>query len=55
MLFRSQAFLDGRLPFPGIAEAVEDALEAADGAPAQDLDELVEADARARRTVERVA
>ncbi|MBA2332939.1 MAG: 1-deoxy-D-xylulose-5-phosphate reductoisomerase [Actinobacteria bacterium] len=47
------AFLDGRLPFLGIADVVADALAAADGAPARDLDELVEADARARRLVER--
>jgi 1-deoxy-D-xylulose-5-phosphate reductoisomerase len=50
-----QAFLEGRLPFLGIADAVEEALDAADGAPARDIDELVEADAHARRTVERVA
>ena len=43
------AFLDGRLPFLGIAEVVEETLAAADGAPARDLDELVEADAEARR------
>ena len=43
------AFLDGRLPFLGIAEVVESALASADGAPAHDLAELVEADAEARR------
>ncbi len=43
------AFLDGRLPFLGIAEVVEQALAAADGAPARDLTELVEADEAARR------
>jgi len=43
------AFLEGRLPFLGIAELVEDALDAADGAPAGNLAELVEADAEARR------
>jgi 1-deoxy-D-xylulose-5-phosphate reductoisomerase len=43
------AFLDGKLPFLGIAEVVEDALAAADGGAAQDLTELVEADAEARR------
>jgi 1-deoxy-D-xylulose-5-phosphate reductoisomerase len=43
------AFLEGRLPFLGIAEVVEDALGACDGAPARDLAELVEADAEARR------
>ena len=47
------AFLDGRLPFLGIVEVVEETLAAADGAPAGDLDELVEADADARRVAER--
>jgi 1-deoxy-D-xylulose-5-phosphate reductoisomerase len=46
------AFLEGRLPFLGIAEAVEDTLSAVDGAPARDLDELVEADREARRLTE---
>ena len=46
------AFLAGRLPFLGIAEVVAHALEAADGAPAHDLDELVAADAAARRHAE---
>jgi 1-deoxy-D-xylulose-5-phosphate reductoisomerase len=46
------AFLDGRLPFLGIAEVVEEALAAADGAPARDLDELEEADAAARLVAE---
>jgi len=46
------AFLDGRLPFLRIADAVAAALAAADGAAARDLDELVEADAAARRSVE---
>ncbi|HZR96256.1 MAG TPA: 1-deoxy-D-xylulose-5-phosphate reductoisomerase [Gaiellaceae bacterium] len=43
-----EAFLGGRLPFLGIAELVEHVLERVDGAPARDLDDLVEADARAR-------
>jgi 1-deoxy-D-xylulose-5-phosphate reductoisomerase len=47
------AFLEGRLPFLGIAEVVADALDAADGASARDLDELVEADVQARRLAER--
>jgi 1-deoxy-D-xylulose-5-phosphate reductoisomerase len=47
------AFLGGRVPFLGIAEVVEEALDAADGAPARDLTELVEADAAARRLAER--
>jgi 1-deoxy-D-xylulose-5-phosphate reductoisomerase len=47
------AFLDGRLPFLGIADVVDEALATADGAPARDLDELEEADAAARRVAER--
>jgi 1-deoxy-D-xylulose-5-phosphate reductoisomerase len=46
------AFLAGRLPFLAIAEVVADALDAADGSPARDLDELVEVDATARRHAE---
>ena len=47
------AFLEGKLPFLGIAEVVEEALAAADGSPARDLAELVDADADARRLAER--
>jgi 1-deoxy-D-xylulose-5-phosphate reductoisomerase len=47
------AFLEGRLPFLGIAEVVEEALGAADGAPARDFADLVQADAEARRVAER--
>ena len=47
------AFLDGRLPFLAIAEVVEETLAAVDGAPARDLDELVEADASARSLAQR--
>ena len=47
------AFLDGRLPFLGVAEVVEETLEQSTGAPARDLDELIEADAEARRVAER--
>src|SRR6266542_2418170 len=47
------AFLDGRLSFLGIADVVADALAAADGGAARDLDDLVEADAQARRLAER--
>jgi 1-deoxy-D-xylulose-5-phosphate reductoisomerase len=43
------AFLDGRIGFLDISALVEDALEAVDGAPAGDLEELVEADMQARR------
>ncbi|HSL64862.1 MAG TPA: hypothetical protein VK874_09415, partial [Gaiellaceae bacterium] len=49
-----EAFLAGRLPFLGIAELVERALDAVDGAPARDLGELLEADASARRAAEGV-
>jgi 1-deoxy-D-xylulose-5-phosphate reductoisomerase len=47
------AFLEGKLPFLGIAEVVEDALSTADGRPVRDLVELVEVDADARRLTER--
>jgi len=47
------AFLERRLPFLGIADVVEAALDAADGAAARDLDELVEADGQARELAER--
>jgi 1-deoxy-D-xylulose-5-phosphate reductoisomerase len=42
------AFLAGRLPFLGIADVVADALAAADGEPARDLADLLEADRAAR-------
>jgi 1-deoxy-D-xylulose-5-phosphate reductoisomerase len=42
------AFLEGRLPFLGIADVVAEALAAADGSAARDLDELVAADAASR-------
>ena len=48
-----EAFLGGRLPFLAISDAVADALADADGSPARDLDDLVEADAEARRLAER--
>jgi 1-deoxy-D-xylulose-5-phosphate reductoisomerase len=46
------AFFAGRLSFLGIAEAVEETLDRVEGAPARDLDDLVEADAEARRITE---
>ena len=46
------AFLDGRIGFLDIARLVEDALAKADGTPARDLAELVEADASARRAAQ---
>jgi len=42
------AFLDGRISFLDIAARVEDVLARVDGSAARDLDELREADARAR-------
>jgi 1-deoxy-D-xylulose-5-phosphate reductoisomerase len=46
------AFLEGRLPFLGIAEVVAEALDSADGSPAGDLGDLVAADSAARRQAE---
>ena len=46
------AFLEGRLPFLGIPEVVADVLAAADGAPARDRADLVEADVQARRAAQ---
>jgi 1-deoxy-D-xylulose-5-phosphate reductoisomerase len=47
------AFLEGRLPFLAIPEVVSETLEAADGAAPRDRDDLVEADAEARKVAER--
>jgi 1-deoxy-D-xylulose-5-phosphate reductoisomerase len=47
------AFLEGRLPFLGIADLVEDTLDAVEGTPARDLDELIAADEEARRLAHR--
>jgi 1-deoxy-D-xylulose-5-phosphate reductoisomerase len=46
-----QAFLEERIGFLDIAAAVEDVLARVDGSPARDLDELVDADRRARELV----
>src|SRR5690242_3840433 len=46
------AFLAGRLPFLAIADVVADALGRADTAAARDLDDLLEADRRARELAE---
>jgi 1-deoxy-D-xylulose-5-phosphate reductoisomerase len=46
------AFLEGRLPFLGIADVVADALATADGSAARDLTDLVEADEQARSLAE---
>jgi 1-deoxy-D-xylulose-5-phosphate reductoisomerase len=47
------AFLDGRIRFPEIGRLVADTLDAVEGLPARDLDDLVEADEEARRLTER--
>jgi len=46
------AFLDGRLPFLGIAEVVADTLARARGDAPRDVDDLVEADREARELAE---
>ena len=46
------AFLEGKLPFLGIAEVVAETLAATDTAAARDLDDVVAADAEARRNAE---
>jgi 1-deoxy-D-xylulose-5-phosphate reductoisomerase len=46
------AFLDGKLPFLGVAEVVEETLADADTSTARDLDDLITADADARRHAE---
>ena len=46
-----QAFLEGRIRFLDIDAAVADVLARVDGAPARDVDELVEADRNARNLV----
>jgi 1-deoxy-D-xylulose-5-phosphate reductoisomerase len=47
-----QAFLDGQLPFTGIPEMIERALETVDRQPLTSFDDLYLADAQARRVVE---
>jgi 1-deoxy-D-xylulose-5-phosphate reductoisomerase len=47
------AFLADRLPFLGIASTVDETLAAVEGAPARDLDDLIEADQAARRLAEK--
>ena len=46
------AFLAGRLPFTGIAELVARVRDAEPVAPADELESILEADARARRAAE---
>jgi 1-deoxy-D-xylulose-5-phosphate reductoisomerase len=43
------AFLDGRLSFPGIAEAIEHVLDEMPGGPLGSIDDVLAADAEARR------
>ena len=47
------AFLDGKLPFLGIADTVEETLAAVDGGPATTLEDLIEKDTEARRLATR--
>jgi 1-deoxy-D-xylulose-5-phosphate reductoisomerase len=49
------AFLAGRLPFLGISGVVEETLQSVDGSRAGDLEELLQADAKARRLAENAA
>jgi 1-deoxy-D-xylulose-5-phosphate reductoisomerase len=46
------AFFEGRIPFLAIADTVEETLAGGDWPAARDVDELVEADAEARRLAE---
>ncbi|MGC3872720.1 1-deoxy-D-xylulose-5-phosphate reductoisomerase [Halomonas sp. GXIMD04776] len=48
-----EAFLDGRLGFTGIARVVESVLEACDVGRADELEVILDEDARARRVAER--
>src|SRR5579863_644454 len=43
------AFLDGKLSFPGIAEAIEEVLEKMQGGPLSSIDDVLAADGEARR------
>jgi 1-deoxy-D-xylulose-5-phosphate reductoisomerase len=42
------AFLEGRLDFPGIWRIVDEVLSTQEGAPVEDVDQVMEVDARAR-------
>jgi 1-deoxy-D-xylulose-5-phosphate reductoisomerase len=48
------AFLDRRLPFPGIAQIIEHCLNAVDSQPASDLETVLDADLTARRQAQRI-
>ena len=50
-----QQFLERRIGFLDIAALVEDVLGRVDGAPARDLEELIEVDLTARRLVPEAA
>lgn len=50
-----EAFLDGRLPFTGIAEVVEETLERAPARPAHLIEDVLEIDRQARRTAAAIA
>jgi 1-deoxy-D-xylulose-5-phosphate reductoisomerase len=46
------SFLEGRLPFPGIAHVVRDVLEKGDGRTLSSIEDVLAADQDARRTAE---
>ncbi|MFC4819121.1 1-deoxy-D-xylulose-5-phosphate reductoisomerase [Dokdonella ginsengisoli] len=48
------AFLERRLPFPGIAQTIDRCLNAVDSQPATDLDVVLDADLTARREAQRI-
>jgi 1-deoxy-D-xylulose-5-phosphate reductoisomerase len=48
------AFLNRRLPFPGIARLVQEVLERHRPAPVRGLEEVVECDRAARRAAEEI-
>jgi 1-deoxy-D-xylulose-5-phosphate reductoisomerase len=49
-----EAFLGGRLPFPGIARVVEETIERCAGRPAGTLEQVLECDREARQIAQRV-
>jgi 1-deoxy-D-xylulose-5-phosphate reductoisomerase len=48
------AFLEGRLPFLGIAEVIESTMESAPFAPIGALEDVVDVDLTARRVADRI-
>ena len=48
------AFLEGRVPFPAIPETIREVLESGGGAPVSTIEDVVEADGKARELARRV-